>query len=234
MSLRAIYTLNTLPVSWMNEAGWVHFWRRSWQELRLDTHCWAAVTSHSEDRTFDTVSEADTADIHAARRGDSEAYRRLIQRHQGAIAVQMRRFSRDPLTCEELVHEVFVTAYLALGSFRGDAPWLHWLRKVAVRVGYRFWKKRRNQQDIHLTTEDWQRLQGASRSLTEDYEAAELFSRLLNQLSPSDRLILTLLYLDGCSISEAAARAGWTAMGTKLRAFRARNRLRTIIQRGES
>lgn len=233
MSLRATYTLNTLPVSWMNEAGWVHFWRRCWTELGLDNHCWAAAADHPEEQTLETVSEADTADIAAAKRGDSEAYRRLIQRHQAAMAVQMRRFSRDPQTCEELVHEVFVAAYLALGSFRGDAPWLHWLRKVAVRVGYRFWKKRR-QQDIHLTSEDWQRLQGTSRPLTEDYEAAELVSRLLNQLAPADRLILTLLYLDGCSMSEAAARAGWTVMGAKLRAFRARNRLRTIIQRGES
>lgn len=233
MSLRATYTLNTLPVSWMNEAGWVHFWRRCWPEREFGNHCWAAAAERSEDQTLDTVSEVDTADIAAAKRGDSEAYRRLIQRHQAAIAVQMRRFSRDPQTCEELVHEVFVTAYLALASFRGDAPWLHWLRKVAVRVGYRFWKKRR-QQDIHLTSEDWQRLQGTSRPLTEDYEAAELVSRLLNQLAPADRLILTLLYLDGCSMSEAAARAGWTVMGAKLRAFRARNRLRTIIQRGES
>lgn len=77
----------------------------------------------------------DASDIAATLSGDGEAYRRLVLRYQEIISQQMCRFSRDASVREELVHDVFVEAYMSLRSYRGKAPWLHWLRKVAVRVG---------------------------------------------------------------------------------------------------
>ena len=83
-------------------------------------------------------THADSLLAAAVLRGDGDAFARIINRHQAKIADQMRRFSRDPLVIEELVHEVFVEAYTSLKSFRSYAPFVHWLRKIAVRVGYRF------------------------------------------------------------------------------------------------
>lgn len=177
----------------------------------------------------------DVRDIAATRAGDGEAYRRLVRRYQDAIAQQMRRFTRHPQVCEDLVHDVFVEAYLGLKSYRGSAPWLHWLRKVAVRVGYRFWSRREGRGEVvELSDDDWQRLQGSVSPPGAATEAAELVFALLSRLPPGDRLILTLLYLDECSMAEAASRAGWTVTGAKLRAFRARNKLRDLIERGDS
>lgn len=181
------------------------------------------------------LSEADADDVAATLAGDGEAYRRLVQRYQQEIAVQMRRFSRDQVVCEELVHEVFVEAYCSLHCYRGKAPWLHWLRKIAVRLGYRFWTKQKSRRvEVVLADEDWQQLAGTLPAPDEESDAAELVFALLAQLGPSDRLVLTLLYLDGCTMAEAAARGGWTVVGTKVRAFRARNRLKALLERGPS
>lgn len=62
--------------------------------------------------------------------------------------------------------------------------------------------------------------------------AAELVQELLAMLSPPDRLVLTLIYLDGCTMAEAAERAGWTTIGTKVRASRARQKLRDLLEGG--
>ena len=69
-----------------------------------------------------------------------QAYARLVRRYQSEIADQMWRFSRQVSVAEELVQEVFVEAYFSLAKFRGQSPLLHWLRRIATRVGYRYWK----------------------------------------------------------------------------------------------
>ena len=90
------------------------------------------------DATPDTLVVAEERqEIAAARGGDDDAFRRIVQRYQSTIATQMQRFSRDPTVVEELVHDVFVEAFVSLNAFRHRSPFEHWLRKIAVRVGYR-------------------------------------------------------------------------------------------------
>lgn len=192
-----------------------------------------AMASEKRQAESETDISVNMADIRAAQRGDGEAFRSLVEKSQNTIALQMRRFSRDPQTCEDLTHDVFVEAFLSLQSFRGKAPWIHWLRRVAVRVGYRYWKeKQRNGTVQRLTDEQWQTLRGIGPELHLASEAADLVSGLLEQLSPDDRLVLTMTSLDGCSMAETASRCGWTVTGTKLRAFRARKKLVELIERG--
>ena len=172
--------------------------------------------------------------IKAAQSGDGDAYRLVVGEFQDQIAQQMRRFSRDPQVCEELTHDVFVEAFLSLRSYRGSAPWIHWLRRIAVRIGYRYWQEqKRSCKTARLTEEDFEQLQNASNTSQTAEDAAEVVSKMLEQLSLNDRLVLTMIYLDSCSMAEAASRCGWTVSGTKLRAFRARKKLAELIERGE-
>jgi RNA polymerase sigma-70 factor (ECF subfamily) len=178
---------------------------------------------------------ADTHDVALALSGDHEAFARLIGRHQAAIGDQMRRFSRDAGTVEELVHEVFVEAFVSLKSYRSHAPFLHWLRKIAVRTGYRFWtrKKRERSQAVPLTAvmEEVERLGPTLEPAPS--EASQMLGELLEHLSPRDRLVLTLLYWDGCTVAEAAELAGWSQTMVKVQAYRARNRLKKLIEETE-
>lgn len=175
---------------------------------------------------------SDDRDVALSLSGDGEAFRRLIRRYQGEIGNQMRRFSRDSSVREELTHDVFVEAYLSLHSYRGTAPLLHWLRRIAVRVGYRYWTRRKGRdEEFRLSVEDWRRLAGKLPPPEEAAAAADLVHSLLARLAPTDRLVLTLLHLDGCSVAEAAERAGWSTVGTKVRAFRARRRLAKLLER---
>lgn len=171
------------------------------------------------------------ARIKEAQSGSSFAYGIIVERYQQAIAVQMRRFSRDSRICEELTQDVFVEAYTSLRSFRFNSPFIHWLRRIAVRVGYRYWKtKSREAMVASISNMQSCEIQSASIDSRSSSEAAELVHWLLSQLPPSDRLVLTVIYLDGCTIREAACRCCWTVTGTKLRLFRARKKIKKLLE----
>lgn len=186
------------------------------------------------EQTDDASDSGDASDIRASLAGDGEAYARLVARYQGAIASTMWRFTRDRGECEALVHEVFVEAYLSLRSYRGRATWLHWLRKIATRTGYRYWKSQAQwRRETKLPAEAWQRLAQQPVGDGDAHAAAETVYAVLALMKPRDRLVLTLMYLEECSVPEIAELSGWSQTMVKVQAYRARKRLRELIERLE-
>lgn len=170
----------------------------------------------------------DWADVQASLDGDDDAYARLVHRHQQSIAAYMWRFTRDRTRWEELVHDVFVEAYFALSGYKGRAPLLHWLKRIATRVGYRYWKHRgRPAREVPLTDETSDA--AACTDQTESArQAAELVHHLLARLSHRDRLVMTLMYLEENSVAKIAELTGWSQSMVKVQAHRARRRLKRI------
>ena len=187
---------------------------------------------HEEAGTTDVV---ELEDIRQSRQGDSDAYRRLIERHQEHVSRILRRFSRDRLVHEELVQDVFVEAYMSLNSYRAKAPFTYWLARIATRVGYRYWKQTaRRRERESFTLEEWDQMPDESPERMDPSVAASLVHRLLAQLRPRDRLVLTLRYLEGCNVAETAHRTGWTKSMVKVQCRRAIKRLEKLVgQTGE-
>ena len=186
--------------------------------------------SQRNDRSTTT---ADARDIEQTRHGDPDAYRRLVERYQDHVAKILWRFSRDRAVHEELVQDVFVEAYLSLNTYRGKAPFGHWLARIATRVGYRYWKGKAKQKAAEpFSLADWDNIVGDDEvveTLAAD-QAAELLHQLLEQLPPRDRLVLMLRYLEGCDVAETARRTGWTKTMVKVQAMRAREKLRKLVE----
>ncbi len=176
----------------------------------------------------------DRRDIEASLAGDGEAYGRLIRRHQDAVGTYLWRFTRDRRQWEELVHDVFVEAYLSLRSYRGRGPWLHWLRRIATRAGYRYWKERTRQKAREpLSLESWDAVATDGSRERAAADAAERVHAVLTRLGPRDRLVLTLMYLEECSVAEISELSGWSRSMVKVQAHRARKRLKTLLEEGE-
>lgn len=168
------------------------------------------------------IDPMDLADVRSALAGDGESYRRLVRRHQQAVAAYLWRFTRDRSAWEELVQTVFVEAYFSLRSYRAQAPLAFWLRKIATRVGYRFWRQRDRAAAVSLDQCD----EPARFDRSVDAaEAARIVHAALARLAPRDRLVLTLLYLEGCSVAEASRLSGWSQTMVKVQAHRARKRM---------
>jgi RNA polymerase sigma-70 factor, ECF subfamily len=174
------------------------------------------------------VDDIDRQDVAASCHGDEDAFARLVRRHTPAVAGLLWRFTREPHRREELVQEVFVEAFLGLRRYRGDAPFEHWLRRIATRVGYRFWK-RRDRAPVWVSLDDFDI--AAPEAEEDAATAGAVVHVLLGRLPPKERLVLTLMYFEDCTTKDIARRMGWTQAMVKMRAYRARRRLQAIGQR---
>lgn len=175
----------------------------------------------------------DSEDIRGSLAGDGEAFARLVRKYQQPITRSMWRFSRDRTCVEGLVQDVFVEAYFSLRTFRGEAPFLHWLRKIATRVGYRHWKRQaRERSHAPLSLEEWDQPEAATPMMTSPSEVGDRLHEFLAQLPPRDRLVLHLIYFEQCTVAEAAELTGWSLAMVKVQAFRARGKLKQLFQRG--
>jgi len=180
------------------------------------------------------VASEDQRDISASLMGDGQAYARLVRRYQDTVARYLWRFTRDRATLDELVQDVFVEAYFSLPRFRGEAPLLMWLRTIATRVGYRYWKRRRREEvpGVLPLAEMEQMLASPQPQLSPE-EAGERLHAMLSRLRPRDRLVLTLMYFEELSVAEIAELTGWTRALVKVQAMRARGRLKKLLERPE-
>jgi RNA polymerase sigma-70 factor, ECF subfamily len=170
--------------------------------------------------------------VRRSRDGDHDAYAQFVERHQPAVSRIMWRFSRDSAIHEELVQDVFVEAYLSIGTYGGKAPIENWLARIATRVGYRHWTAAATgKKNAHLDQQQWNLLAKDSPDVYEPLAAAELLHTLLAELPPRDRLILTLRYLENCSIEEAAQRAGWSRSMAKVQCWRAMKKLTALFEK---
>jgi RNA polymerase sigma-70 factor (ECF subfamily) len=162
--------------------------------------------------------------VEATLRGDRRAFAIIVAQYQSTVSDQMWRYTRDPLVHEELVHEVFVQAFRGLARFRWRSPLVHWLRRIGVRVGVRSRRIRRRAVPA-ISLDDWDQHAAQSYSRAGD-RASDRLHELLERLSERDRLVLSLLYWQKCSVADAAEIAGWSRTMVRVQAFRARQKLR--------
>jgi RNA polymerase sigma-70 factor (ECF subfamily) len=176
------------------------------------------------------ANDEDRRDIAASLDGDERSFARLVARYEGTVASQMWRFSRDESELESLTQEVFVEAYFSLPGYKAKAPFLHWLRRIATRVGYRFWKRQARERDRRQTLDTCRADFETSTKPKVPSEAGERLFGMLELLPPKDRLVLTLLYFEELDTREIGQRLGWSRSLVKVRAFRARKKLKTMLE----
>ncbi len=181
-------------------------------------------------------TEADL--IAAVLAGDSASFEPLVVKYSPRVFATARRYARRESEIEDIVQEVWLKAFHKLKSFRGEAPFEHWLMRMAVRTCYDFLRgHQRNREssfsEISEPEEDWlDRFVADPGSAPENADAAKLLiDRVLEKLSPDARLVITLLEIEDRSVKEIAALTGWSVPLVKVRAFRARGEMRKILSR---
>jgi RNA polymerase sigma-70 factor (ECF subfamily) len=196
--------------------------------------CRFADSAHVSMPGAGSISALDADDIQQSQKGDSDAYRRLIKRHEAHISKIMWRFSRDRNTHEELVQDVFVQAYMSLNSYKAKAPFEHWIARIATRIGYKHWKKTAKLKETEpFSLQDWDKTDDTTEAELKAAEAAEVVHKLLAILPDRDRLVLSLRYLDQCSVEETASRTGWTKTMVKVQTFRAKKKLQKLLEESD-
>lgn len=176
--------------------------------------------------------------IAAVLQGDPASFEPLISRYSPRVFATARRYARRESEVEDIVQEVWAKAYQRLASFRGEAPFEHWLMRLAVRTCFDFLRQHQRNRETSFSElsdpeEDWlARFVANPESASDDSEAArDLVDRVLNMLSPAARMIITLLEIEDRSVKEISALTGWSVPLVKVRAFRARAEMKKCLQR---
>ena len=169
--------------------------------------------------------------------GNTESFEPLVIKYQTRVFALARRYARREDEVEDIVQTVFLKAYSKLSSYRGDAPFDHWLMRTATYTCYDFLRKHQrnrewNASDLSDEENDWFENIGEESSAETDREAASaLVNKLLDGLKPEDRHIITLLELERRTIKEIAGLTGLTEANVKVKAHRARGKMREALTR---
>ncbi len=156
----------------------------------------------------------------AARDGDRDAFTRLVEQHQQRVFRLAGRFFRQRADVEEAAQETFLTAWRKLSSYRAEAPFEHWLTRVCLNCCYQLLRRAKPSEELDSELPD--RSAGPEARLDAE--------RLLSHLDSRDRFLLQLLHGEGWTTAEIAERLGWSVSNVKVRAFRARRKLRALLE----
>ena len=177
-----------------------------------------------------------------SREGDESAFAEIVRRHGPRVFRTAGRFFRRRELVEEAAQETFLKAFTELGGYEGRGSFEGWLTRVATNTCLNLLRGARRRPELTLSdlTEDegaWldSHTAGAATERHEASErglvAADLADRVLDTLSPHDRLVLTMLDGEDAPVKEVAAATGWSESNVKVRAFRARRRMREAVEK---
>ena len=176
--------------------------------------------------------------IAAVLAGDAASFEPLVAKYSPRVFATARRYARRESEIEDITQEVWLKAFDKLKSFRGEAPFEHWLMRMTVRTCYDFLRgHQRNREssfsDMSEDESDWlEKFAADPGSAAEDAAAAKtLIGRVMEKLSPEARLVIQLLEIEDRSVKEIAELTGWSVPLVKVRAFRARGEMRKILAR---
>jgi RNA polymerase sigma-70 factor (ECF subfamily) len=187
----------------------------------------------------------DVALVASCRAGDTTAFARLVERHEGMVFNLSARLLGDPEEARDVAQEVFLQVYRMLGRFEGRSSLKTWIYRIAVNQCHnrrRFWHRRRRDREDGL---DAVTVEAAgARGGSSPYEEARLHERArrvqaaLLGLSFEHRSVLVLREVEGLTCEEVAGALGVPEGTVKSRLSRAREamrqRLRGLVEEGRA
>lgn len=178
------------------------------------------------------------------RKGDTDAFQSLVEKYQKRMLNIAYRIIGDYETACEVVQDAFLSAYKALGKFRGEASFSTWLYRIVINVSKNHMKQMiiRRQRERPLPANPGE--MGESRlsrdlpapepSPAERLERKEVQAKLqqcINSLDEEYREVLVLRDIQGFSYDEIGDILKITAGTVKSRLFRARAALKDRLKK---
>ena len=180
-----------------------------------------------------------TTCVERVRRRDEDAARALFRHLYPLVARLVRSHLPRRTSPEDLVQTVFMKIFANLDSFSGTVPLEHWVSRIAINTCLNQLAAERVRPELRwadLSEEQMQVLESVTAGPEEldplqNLASREIVEKLLAQLAPTDRLLMTLLHLEGRSVDEVRQITGWNVPVIKVRAFRARRKLRKCFEK---
>ena len=188
-----------------------------------------------DDSSSEGVSRAVGEWVDAATQGDQRAAERLVAHLYPTVSKILRGRLPQHLAEEDVAQDVFVKMFAKLSQYRREVPLEHWVSRIAVTTCLNAVRGKRHRLELRLSDlsdgeqailDNRPEIEPSSRTPDEQMASKELLSKLLNHLSAKDRMIIEMIELEGRTSEEAASVLGISSIALRVRATRARAKLR--------
>lgn len=187
----------------------------------------------ADDQSFDLAGCLDRVRLR-----DQAAARELVEHLHPLVIRIVRSHLPRRVSEEDLAQEVFMKMFTRLAQYQGAVPFPHWVSRIAVTTcidHLRAQKRRPEFRWADLSENEAEVLDAVMTNendvaANDSFAAHELVHKLLDQLKPDDRLVIQFLDLEQKTIAEICALTGWNTSLVKVRAFRARRKLRKLFE----
>lgn len=175
--------------------------------------------------------------VAAALRYDEDAARELVRNLYPLVAKLVRAHRPVRAAEEDLCQMIFIKVLQNLSQFSGKVPLEHWVSRIAVNTCINQIQAERARPELReadLSEEQSaviRNLAATTDDLAPDqsFASRELVEHLLKALKPAERLVIDLLYLQQRSVAEIRSITGWSGALVKVRAFRARQKMKHFL-----
>ena len=172
--------------------------------------------------------------VKAALQHDDEAARALVRQLYPLVSKLVRAHRPRRTAEEDLCQMIFIKVFQKLSQFSGKVPLEHWVSRIAVNTCLNQIESERVRPELRhadLSEEEQAVVENLAISADElapdrRFASRQLVEHLLDTLKPVERLAIDLLYLQGRSVEEIRKITGWSAALIKVRAYRARQKMK--------
>lgn len=152
---------------------------------------------------------------------NDEFFLAAIRAQEHSLTRYLHAFTNNESVIEDLRQETYLEAYRSLATYHHQGSFCGWLRRIASRVVYRYWAQLSKEARAKAAYLERWRDKVPAKSLA-DLDALDAF---LLEISPCDRMLLEMKYLEGYKASEIAAHIGWNEVRVRVRLHRSLKRL---------
>lgn len=176
----------------------------------------------------------DFAVIQMVLQGRQAAFATLVARYQQYVFTLVMRYVHSREIAEELAQDVFIKAYNNLGSFKGESKFSTWLYTIVHTTCLSYLRKKNNsavllEEEKMVALHDASHHELPSTKMEQNSRKAAL-NNAIKQLPEADAEVLTLFYEGSQSVEEIGVITGMTIANVKVRLFRARQKLKEIVE----
>lgn len=165
--------------------------------------------------------------------GDAQSFSCLVAKYEKMAYTIAYRILANREEAEEVVQDAFLKAYRALPEFQHGSKFSTWFYRIVYRTALSALRSQRIFADYEEAgaTDLTQAETDAASALLERKDRSAVISSVLKELPSDEGLLLTLYYLEECSVEEVCRITGLTASNVKVKLFRARKHFYGVIQK---
>ena len=181
--------------------------------------------------------------VERLRAHEPEAFETLVRTYAGRLLRVARRFLRDEEDARDAVQDAFISVYRSIDRFESGAALSTWLHRIAVNAALMKLRTRKRHPEEEIDAllprfaEDGHQVEPSvpwslsAEQMLERQELRTMVRNAIDQLPETHRAVLLLRDIEERTTEETAAALGISVNAAKVRLHRARQALRTLLDR---